>query len=1347
MTPVGIHVCDQSGAADVVVSLGDDATVADVFDVLGLPAQTLVDGQPIASPATTAAREVLHGGVSLGTSQPQGTPPPSVEGFVDVGVVAGLDAGASVRLGSGLFHLLPDGAGPEGSWLLQVDPRDPLFGAPRPWHEQGQHLEALERCSESVLAVSPPVDPEKALSPTIYRPPIGRGGAPVLPIEVGDVPDVVREPSPLSWATLLAPLPVALLMAFFFRPLFALFAAMGPVMALGRWWESRRRYRRAVAARARALADVRTDVRRQLGVQAEIEAQRRWLENPHIAALWQRATGQSVRLWERRPGADGFLRAVVGVGADRCPSVLAESKAADELRDLVDAPLQLRTVPHTIDLAAHAGIGICGLRRQALAVARSLVAQLATLQGPADLHLGVLCSPSAASDWDWLKWLPHLDQALVGWEARDVLDGVSQIEVGEGSDVVTRLIVVDAPQSDVARLIRAATRAGSEIRVLAVGADLTELPAVCSTTVVIHGATAAASAFASVAIAGRNDTGPSITPTGISDATAQSWARQLAGLHDPEERNARGQKSGAVSLLQLVGRTALNELGARWADRDAAKSPVVTLGVGVDGAFQLDLTSDGPHALVAGTTGSGKSELLRSLVIGLAVDCPPQQLNFVLVDFKGGGAFDGVRDLPHVVGVITDLDEALVARALVSLRAELERREQLFRDLGVSSYQEAVASAAEPIARLVIVVDEFATLATDYSELMTAIIDLATRGRSLGMYLVLATQRPSGVVDQKIRANTNVRIALRVQDAFDSQDVVGVPDAARIDRQAPGRAIVRIGGDRAVEVQMAFTGAPDRNDEPCAVRPHRLFNGVGPTPVTPRPEAAETRTELQVIVDTIIAVSESNEASTRALWAPPLPAMLDWIDLGTRELSASAPAPGFALGLADLPAGQKQLPWRWEPSTGPLGIYAASGVCAGKALVSLGAAMASATGPDSLHMYVVDGDAGITGALMNLAHTGAYIRKGETDRVERVIRLFEETLDMRRSVYAPADPQLVLIIDNVAAVFAMFDDMQVSALTDRLAAIGRDGATLGVHLVVSARTPRDISHRIAQQIPNRLALALSDPSGYLALGIKLRDVVPLSAMRAIDVQTRHIVQLVEPPDLASWSTSNPEIARSAPGVYSFPLSLGFAELEPAAISAHGTLHIPVGIDSEDLDQAELILRPAEHALVVGAPGMGRSTTAAVITRQLDRGGVQTVRVVPYRSPLTASDNPGQLVDNVGSIEELMHVNQRTVVVVDDADSLTTDMAAALEQLIDHRNECVHVVAATTIDAARSTRSWTARIRSGGTGILIGGARSDGEIFKVRLGPLDGRGVVAGRGNLIVRGRTLGVQLSGLNAVA
>ena len=246
------------------------------------------------------------------------------------------------------------------------------------------------------------------------------------------------------------------------------------------------------------------------------------------------------------------------------------------------------------------------------------------------------------------------------------------------------------------------------------------------------------------------------------------------------------------------------------------------------------------------------------------MDCPPQQLNFVLVDFKGGGAFDGVRDLPHVVGVITDLDEALVERALVSLRAELERREQLFRDVGVSSYQEAVASAAESIARLVIVVDEFATLATDYSELMTAIIDLAARGRSLGMYLVLATQRPSGVVDQKIRANTNARIALRVQDAFDSQDVVGVLDAVRIDRQAPGRAMVRIGGDRAVEVQMAFTGAPDRNDEPCVVRPHRLFNGVGPTQVAPRPEAAETRTELQVIVDTIIAVSESSEVSTRA---------------------------------------------------------------------------------------------------------------------------------------------------------------------------------------------------------------------------------------------------------------------------------------------------------------------------------------------------------------------------------------------------------------------------------------------------------------------------------------------------
>ena len=284
-----------------------------------------------------------------------------------------------------------------------------------------------------------------------------------------------------------------------------------------------------------------------------------------------------------------------------------------------------------------------------------------------------------------------------------------------------------------------------------------------------------------------------------------------------------------------------------------------------------------------------------------------------------------------------------------SLRAELHRRETVFRELGVSDYHDAAVRSAEPLARLVIVIDEFAALATDYPDLMASIIDLAARGRSLGMHLVLATQRPSGVVDQKIRANTNLRIALRVQDAFDSQDVIGIGDAADIDRKAPGRAIFRVGGDEAVTVQTAYSGAPDTRTARCTVRAHQLFgldggptSGYHSTSLGRTDRAtAKVATELDVLLDAIHEVSASRQSRARALWSDPLPAALDWIDLGARslgidgQLDSGDMVGGVPLGLVDLPERQTQLPWKWNLDSGALAIFGASAECCGKALLSL----------------------------------------------------------------------------------------------------------------------------------------------------------------------------------------------------------------------------------------------------------------------------------------------------------------------------------------------------------------------------------------------------------------------------
>ena len=248
------------------------------------------------------------------------------------------------------------------------------------------------------------------------------------------------------------------------------------------------------------------------------------------------------------------------------------------------------------------------------------------------------------------------------------------------------------------------------------------------------------------------------------------------------------------------------------ADLDLTPRPglAVPLGIGPDGPVVVDLVADGPHALVAGTTGAGKSELLRTWVVALAATHPPTALTFVLVDYKGGSAFDACARLPHVTGVVTDLDPGLGERLLVGLRAEVREREAALRAAGANDLRDVPSGPP----RLVVVVDEFATLAAELPDFLGALVDVARRGRSLGLHLVLATQRPAGAVSDDIRANTALRLCLRTLDTADSQDVLGTADAA--DLPAPGRAWLRRGGEP--EVLQVATGSRPTPDEPPAAR-------------------------------------------------------------------------------------------------------------------------------------------------------------------------------------------------------------------------------------------------------------------------------------------------------------------------------------------------------------------------------------------------------------------------------------------------------------------------------------------------------------------------------------------------
>jgi S-DNA-T family DNA segregation ATPase FtsK/SpoIIIE len=300
-----------------------------------------------------------------------------------------------------------------------------------------------------------------------------------------------------------------------------------------------------------------------------------------------------------------------------------------------------------------------------------------------------------------------------------------------------------------------------------------------------------------------------VRPEYVTAAWADRLARSLAPVRDVSGDDEAATLPDACRLLDVLGLEppSAEAIMARW--QASGRSALAVIGACYDGPFGIDLRADGPHALIAGTTGAGKSELLQTMIASLACVNRPDAMTFVLVDYKGGSAFRDCVHLPHVTGMVTDLDAHLTQRALTSLSAELTRRERILAAAGAKDLEDYTA-LTEPrrdaLPRLVIVIDEFASLVRDLPDFVAGLVGIAQRGRSLGIHLILATQRPSGVVSADIRANTSLRIALRVTDAAESADVIDAADAAHIPRATPGRAYRRFRPCLAG----AVPGGPDR---------------------------------------------------------------------------------------------------------------------------------------------------------------------------------------------------------------------------------------------------------------------------------------------------------------------------------------------------------------------------------------------------------------------------------------------------------------------------------------------------------------------------------------------------------
>ncbi len=720
----------------------------------------------------------LTDGAVVSATQPS-PDPPAVGQIV---AVSGWDAGRQVRLQAGSYPggtVIGERVNADENGLRVGDSPSLPYGSTFAEGKTAWRYEPIPP------RASPPGDafnrPPRQLPPLCPNPP---------PLPKRE--SAVRTGNVLRWTMIVGPLIMGAAMILIFkRPSFAIFMALGPLMAIMNWidgkWRGKRTDRIADLAYRAAMGSSVKKYRAWLATSQTVSN----IQQPDLATVLSWPALRHHRLWERRPHHGDFGMTLAGYAPFRSYLPNRRHTGSTGCRDPYEAAprrhLAYRRLPRSRPGDRHR---------------RSWARDGRTGQEP---HRSTGYPPGASR-----RQAPCLCIAI----ASDRLDvdiappprsrrrrrATSPGHCRSGRGTTGGRTGCPRPRSPIRTAL---LRGGARVRRATGNGHSHRRPL---DTASGSGRPARQPRYRQSRSSIRRRTGP-LTGTGVYPATdvCSAAARTLMSIADPELGAGDGTLPPAVELFDLLGFQDLkaSQVIERWNDEpDVIAAPI---GLCASGVVNIDIVKDGPHGLLAGTTGAGKSELLRTLVASLAATVSPEHLNFVLIDYKGGSAFDACADLPHVVGVVTDLDEHLAARAMTCLEAELGHREHLLRSAGVSDLAGYLSLTGQsPLPRLYLVVDEFAAMAADLPEFMDALVDIAARGRSLGVHLMLATQRPAGIIKDAIRANTNLRIALRVQTTADSRDVLDDGAAALLSRSTPGRGYVRFGPSDLTGFQTAL---------------------------------------------------------------------------------------------------------------------------------------------------------------------------------------------------------------------------------------------------------------------------------------------------------------------------------------------------------------------------------------------------------------------------------------------------------------------------------------------------------------------------------------------------------------
>ena len=1075
------------------------------------------------------------------------------------------------------------------------------------------------------------------------------GDAPPVP-DVGDV--AVEAPPPLPRAvtagvlTRLMPLVTLLVTAGMVvvlvrsgagvarNPMFLMFPVMLAVSALTSMAQAgsgRRRNAELDADRGRYLAYLSA-----LGCQlaADALAQRQWMLWAHPApdALWTLVGGP--RMWERRPGAAEFGRVRIGLGAvpsvrkpvqpQPSPAGDSDPVTATAVRRFLRSHAEVPGAPVTVAIGSTVAITIDADPNAARALVRAMICQAAGWHSPADVRLVAAVDTAGAGQWDWLKWLPHHQHPAVvdaGGPLRMVyptmhsaLNCVDSVTAGVGPHVV--LIVDGLPIEDVHNLTPRTS--------------LTLIEIGCTAAMLARSRGIRCRLGRARLIATDADGVDTVAaPDLMTPADALTFARRLAAYRVGDRTAGAGTWRDLMGFSDMTG-IVPNML---WDNGDGDRLRV-PIGVTAHGeAIDLDIKEAaeqgmGPHGLCVGATGSGKSELLRAVALGMVARHSPDVLNLILVDFKGGATFLGLSATNHVAAVVTNLaDEAhLVERLRDALTGEIIRRQQILRTAGnaagLADYVRArrAGQPLAPLPSLFVIIDEFSELLSQHPDFIDVFVAIGRLGRSLGIHLLLASQRLDEGRLRGLEAHLSYRICLKTLSAGESRAAIGVPDAYELPA-APGAAYLKVGSGEPVRFQTAFVsgaidaGTPSGPLGGCPAAP-MVFTAAPMGAATDHACGPDPAVPHRTLFDTVLAALAGHGPLAHQVWLPPL-ADAPTLDAVIVELGTTADLT-VPIGVVDRTVEQRRTPMVVDLSGAAGNVAVVGAPQSGKstAVRTLVTALALAHDARRVQLYCVDFGGGALAPLAALPQVGSVAGRLEVDLVRRTVtevaavlrrreKLFrdlgvESIVDYRRRL-ADADVKSVPIVDGAdpaGDVFLVIDGwnvlrQEVEGLESVVTAIAAEGLSFGVHVVLTASRWADIRPALKDQIGTRIELRLGDPADS-DIDRKRSQQVPQGVPgRGLAPDGMPLVIAIPRIDSATLRACG---ELRAPAIRLLPALVAHADLVRTARSVgHGLL---IGIDEARLSPIALDFTAHQHLLILGDPNCGKTAVLRTLCHGL-----------------------------------------------------------------------------------------------------------------------------------------------------